>query len=252
MIEIYDGRVCLDNDFMIKEYYTNLGMIKILYNKDVPQSSSFKEEGKRNDIPDCYSLLFDLSVSINPNGKTCLLLGGGGFTYPKYYISKYNDKRMDVVEINGKCIEWAKKYFYLDELIKEYDSEEKKLNIIVDDAIKYINNCNKKYDYILVDLFDGMLPVEEIYNKDNLHNLKRCLNNGGVIMVNYIISNYNLYKYKNDLRNLVKIAKHYKIITNKYYFDTTKNTGNVLVLLSDCEINLLKKYSYMGINYIIN
>jgi spermidine synthase len=46
------------------------------------------------------------------------MLGGGGISYPHYYLNKHKNKKMDIVEINPKCIEYAKKYFYLDELIE--------------------------------------------------------------------------------------------------------------------------------------
>ena len=252
MIEILGGRVDLDENTVIKEYYTELGNVKILYHKDARHSITFVDEEKRNDICDQYFAFYDLPVCLNPEGKNYLVLGGGGFTYPKYYISKYYDKRMDVVEINEKCVEWAKEYFYLDELIEDYDDKKERLNIIIDDAIKYINTCNKKYDYILIDLFDGVLPVDEIYEGNNINNLKRLLNENGIIVINYVISNGNIYKYKEVLRKIVKLTKNYKIITNKYYFNTTNNMGNVLIMLSDNEINLSNKYSYMGINYIID
>ena len=94
---------------------------------------------------------------------------------------------MTVVEIDKYCIDLSKKYFFLDELYKTYDSNNERLNIIIDDAIKYINTCTIKYDYILLDLFYGEDIVKEAYTQENLKQLKKLLKDKGIIIINYML-----------------------------------------------------------------
>jgi len=42
------------------------------------------------------------------------MIGGAAYTYPTYYLEKYKDKNIDVVEIDPKMTEIAKEYFKLD------------------------------------------------------------------------------------------------------------------------------------------
>lgn len=251
MIEMLNGRIDLDDDFVIKEYYTNFGNIRVLYGKEAVQSVTFIDKEKRNEICDYYFSFYDIPVYLNPEGKDYLVLGGGGFTYPKYYISKYIDKNMDVVELNKNCIYYAKKYFFLDELYDKYDSKKERLKIINDNAINYINYCQKKYDFILIDLFDGIIPINEIYEDNNIYNFKKLLNENSVVVINYVISKFNINTYKEDLSNLVRISKYYKLITNKNYFNFTNNTGNVLIILSSYEVSVPDNYDYIDIFNII-
>ena len=67
-----------------------------------------------------YTKMYDLMFDTEKEIKNTLLIGGAGYSYPKHYISKYIDKNMDVVEIDPMVTEIAKKYFYLDKLIKKW------------------------------------------------------------------------------------------------------------------------------------
>lgn len=251
MIELLSGRIDIDESLVIKEYYTPQGNIKILYSNGAMQSITWIDESKRNDIVDYYyRYFFDLPVVLNKDGKECLLLGGGAFTYPKYYISNYLDKNMTVVEINEKCIDLAKQHFYLDELINKYDPEEKRLKIIKDNAIKYIQKCNQKYDYVLIDLFDGLITIEELYTNENIKYLKKIITKNGTIVINYVISPNNINTYKESIRRIIKITKQYKIITNKNYYNSFTKLGNVLIILSNNTITIPSNYDYIEKNKI--
>ena len=61
------------------------------------------------------------------------MIGGAGYSYPKYFISKYEDKNMDVVEIDGEITEIAKNYL---EYYSQFGFDE--LNIIE----LYVNDKN--------------------------------------------------------------------------------------------------------------
>ena len=45
-----------------------------------------------------------------------LMLGGGGFAYPKFALMSHEGLRMDVVEYDAEITRLARRWFYLDEL----------------------------------------------------------------------------------------------------------------------------------------
>lgn len=241
MIELIGNKVFLDDNYEIREYDTENGIVRALVSNECTQSLMYVDEDKRQELGLDYFQFYNIPIDLNPNGTEYLMLGGGGISYPHYYLNKYKAKKIDIVEINEKCTEYAKKYFYLDELI---ESTKERLNIIIDDAIDYISKVNKKYDYILIDLFNGREPIKEIYEEENIINLKRILKYNGVIVINYIIENDN---YKEELNNIIKIADNYKIIANKNYYNILNNTGNIIVILSNKDINISNNYEYIDI-----
>ena len=55
-----------------------------------------------NDFEGPLDLLLHLVKESNIDIKDTLMIGGAGYNYPKYFISHYQDKTMDVVEIDGE------------------------------------------------------------------------------------------------------------------------------------------------------
>ena len=120
-----------------------------------------------------YLELYDFPVRLNKKCKNFLMLGAGCFTYPKYYISKYKDKKMDAIEIDKEIIAISYKYFDLDKLYNDYDKNKKRLKIFNEDAYKYVKNCNKLYDVIFQDLFINNEPIKKFLSLDFIKKLKR-------------------------------------------------------------------------------
>lgn len=247
MIELLGKNIFIDNDFEIKEYLTEMGNIKVLINKGAIYSASFTDENLRNELCDYYMTYYDMPNILNPNGKKYLVLGGGAFSYPKYYISHYLDKDMVVIDNDNRCIEIANKYFYLDELIKTYDPDKKRLKILIEDAIQYVANCIDKFDYILIDLFNGKRPLKEMFFKETLNNLKRLLKDNAIVVINYVVCDENISNYKEEINNLFDVTKYHKIITNDHYYDFDKKIGNLLIVLSNNFIEIPENYNYIEV-----
>lgn len=248
MIELIGNKVFLDDNYEIREYDTKNGIVRALISNECVQSLLYTDKTKRHKLGLDYFNYYNIPIYLKPDGIDYLMLGGGAISYPHYYLNKYKDKKIDVVEINEKCIDVAKQYFYLDELLEENKG---RLNIIIDDAIKYIKNCKKRYDYILIDLFNGREPINEIYEEENILYLKNVLKRDGIIIINYIISNNNI-EYKKYLNNLIKITNNYKIIIDNKHFNIAANFGNVIIILSNNEINIPNIYEYNDISDLIS
>lgn len=249
--ELEYKRIYLKNNYEIREYSTNKVNIIALFSNNAFLSFSFLDNDLKFDLCNNYLKLYDLPNYLYKEGNNYLVLGGGTFSYPKYYIKNYKDKKMTVVEIDKYCIDLSKKYFFLDELYKTYDSNNERLNIIIDDAIKYINTCTIKYDYILLDLFYGEDIVKEAYTQENLKQLKKLLKDKGIIIINYIINDNNYIRSKKELYYLTTITKYHKFITLKENYDFNNNIGNVLGILSDEKIEIPSILNTIDITNII-
>jgi len=115
-----------------------------------------------------------------------LMIGGAAYQYPKYFISQYPEKSMDVVEIDGKVTELAKKYFYLDTLLEEYGEE--RLSLITEDGRVYLNENKVKYDAILNDAFSGTTPPKTLTTLEAVQKIKDSLVPGGMYLSNIVSS----------------------------------------------------------------
>ena len=242
MIEIIGSGILLGDGCEIKEYYTEKGRFRAFISNGCIQSLLCIDDDA---LLFDYFNFFDFPVKMNPDGENFLMLGGGCMSYPHYYLNTYRNKKMDVVEINKKNIEYASKYFYLDKLLEQ---SKRRLNIIVDDALDYISYCKKKYDYILVDLFDGRFPITKVYEKNNKSNLFNLLSDKGIIIINFIIFESTDIK---ELKKIIENINYYKIIANNKYFDNINNIGNIIIFLSNNDIDIPDTFDFLDVSYLV-
>ena len=205
------------------------------------ESLTFVNENKCYELFSDYTKHYDLMLEAEREIDDVLMIGGAGFSYPKYYISNFENKSMDVVEIDGKVIKLAKEYFYLDKLIEEYDLEEnKRLNIIEEDGRVYLNQNIKKYDAILNDAFAGETPVETLTTLEAVEKIYASLEDNGVYLTNVIgsVEGESSKFLKSEVKTLKEVFKNvYVFLCNEPNKLDLKQNCMVLATDADLEID---------------
>lgn len=92
-----------------------------------------------------YCEYFRLAEHFRPELRRALVVGGGGYTFPKDLLERRPETRVDVVEIDPAVTELARGHFGL--------PEDPRLRVIHDDARNYLNRARERYDAIYVDAF---------------------------------------------------------------------------------------------------
>lgn len=235
-----------DNTYQVIEFKTLSGrkMHGLISNNAI--QSITPTDDKKFDLFAEYFYLYDLPLIINKNIKNSLVLGGGCFSYPKYYISNYQDKYMDCVEINKEMIDVALNYFFLNDLFTEYDSKKERLKIYNEDAKNYIKNCNNQYDYILLDIFKDNEPIDYFLTEHFTQRINNLLNKNGIYSINYIVNinqENKFYKYIETLKN---IFENVFILTTKNMYNN--NLGNVYIICSNFKITIPEDNKIIKIN----
>jgi spermidine synthase len=96
-------------------------------------------------------------------------------------LKKYPQATIDVIEIDPKVTELAKKYFNL--------KENPRLTIYHEDGRVYLNKVQKKYDAIFGDAFGSFYSIP--YQLTTIETVQKkfdILNNNGVVVLNIISS----------------------------------------------------------------
>ncbi len=233
------GRVLIYNAMM------NIGEpVRILDIDSGYESATFINEDKRNELVFDYTKKYDLMFEANIEIKNAMLIGGAGYSYPKYYISHYDNKNLDVVEIDEKITEIAKKYFYLDELISDYNIEKNhRLNLITDDGRTYLNNNIKKYDAIMNDAFSGNSPAKTLTTLEAVQKVKNSLNTNGLYLTNILSSldGENSKFIKAEINTLKQVFKNVYVVPCDT-IDNTEILQNNMVIATDDEISFSGTY----------
>lgn len=168
------------------------------------QSSMYLD--RDNDLVVEYTKYYRLIEHFAPDYKNVLMIGGGGYSYPKDYLKRDNQGQIDVVEIDSKMTELARKYFNLKDSLR--------LNIYHQDGRVFLNRTKKKYDAILIDVFESLDLPYQLTTKEAIEKMYRSLNDDGVIIVNIVSS----LKGKYSLFLQAEYLTYKKIFPQVYLF----------------------------------
>lgn len=157
------------------DYRTNK-IVKMMGINNENNSSMFLDS---DELVNEYTKYYHLAKHFNPNFKKTLMLGGAGYSYPKDFLHKYPEATIDVVEIDPKVTELAKKYFRLE--------ESPRLTIYHEDGRVFLNKTQEKYDVIFGDAFNSLhsLPYQ-LTTKEAVQKKYNILNDDGVVILNII------------------------------------------------------------------
>ncbi len=157
--------------------YGNTGrLVKKMGINNENHSSMFLDS---DELVNEYTKYYHLVKFFNPDFKKTLMMGGAAYSYPKDFLSKYSDATIDVVEIDPKMTELAKKYFRL--------KDDPRLRIFHEDGRVFLNRNTEKYDAIFGDAFTSKYSVP--YQLSTLEAVKKqydSLNENGVVILNTI------------------------------------------------------------------
>lgn len=212
-----------------------------------------------NELISPYSQYYNLPFAYLQDPQDFLMIGGGAYSYPKYFSKNYPELSMDVVEIDPKVTQIAKEYFSF--------SENEKMNVHTVDARVYVNNIEKQYDAILMDAFNGYSTPPHLATREYSELIYHSLNDDGVLVVNipaslsgdysgFLLTQYKMYKeifsnvdlytvltnnQPNLLQNIMLVARKSDNVVDKKILDSFEvnrvgvyiDTTDVVILHDD-------------------
>lgn len=124
-----------------------------------------------------HEMLTHPAMRIHPNPQNILIIGGGDGGTAREALRYSEVKRAVLVEIDEMVVELSKKY--LGEISSAYNDP--RLEVVIQDGIEFVKNCNERFDIIFLDTSDPVGPAEALYRKDFYQSLKKCLKKNGII-----------------------------------------------------------------------
>ncbi len=118
-------------------------------------------------------------MAVHPDPKNILVIGAGDGGVIRE-LTRYDIvENIDLVEIDEMVIEASKKY--LPQTACKFDDQ--RVNVYIQDGLKYVRTKNNEYDLIIVDSTDPIGPGEGLFTREFYGNCFKALKDDG-IMVN--------------------------------------------------------------------
>ena len=161
------------------------------------QSAQFLDDPA--ELTFAYTRFYELATSMKPDASRILMLGGGGYSIPKWLLAGRSgiasDFHLDVVEIDPVMTEVAQKYF-------DAPIDDARMRIFHEDARTFINRAaastsradtaeaqggEGKYDLIFADIFNSWYTVPfHVGTREAAANIGKLLTPDGVFIMNII------------------------------------------------------------------
>jgi spermidine synthase len=141
------------------------------------QSSMFLDDPESLALS--YTRFFDLGFSLVPQARRVLVLGGGGYSFPRYVLAKHLQAAVTVVELDPGVTALARQYFKL--------TDHPRLTIVHEDARTFCHRDSGPYDLIYLDAFGtDYAPPFHLVTREAMLRLKALLAPDGALFVNSI------------------------------------------------------------------
>ncbi|MDQ4122615.1 MAG: fused MFS/spermidine synthase [Acidobacteriota bacterium] len=127
-----------------------------------------------------YGKYYHLLRYFKPDFRETLIIGGAGYSFPRDYLRKYPDAKIDVVEIDPQMTEIARQYFRLE--------DHPNLGIFHEDGRVFLNRVNaNQYDVMLIDAFGSLFSIPfQLTTIEAVRKMNDGLKNDGIVILNLI------------------------------------------------------------------
>ncbi|MBM6775460.1 spermidine synthase [Olsenella profusa] len=114
-----------------------------------------------------------------------MVMGGGGYSLPKYLAAFVPAVRTDVVEVDPAITQLARERFFLDECLERTGAEKDgRLRLVTGDAWAFLHAAEDPYDVIVNDAFSGNRPLGPLETDEGARVIREHLAAGGVYLAN--------------------------------------------------------------------
>ncbi|MGN1360980.1 MAG: spermidine synthase [Eggerthellaceae bacterium] len=162
--------------------------VRVLYVGGGFQSATFLGERRFQPVFAYYRAL-DALFQADLNHERLLLIGGGGYSYPKHLLTTRDHTAIDVVEIDPAVIQIARDHFFLDEIEAQHGpAGTNRLRSFAQEGLTFLESApNATYSAVINDSFDGTAPTAHLLSDHALEQAKRCLIPNGLYLLNLVV-----------------------------------------------------------------
>lgn len=165
-----------------------------------------------------YTKMLFASLLVNPNPERILIVGLGGGTMSNSLHQIFPDATITNVEIDPAVIKVARNYFGF--------FENEKVTSVIQDGRIFVKRAvlkQQKYDWIILDAFNGDYIPEHLMTQEFLQETKTLLSENGVLAAN-TFSISDLYDVE---------SATYKSVFGDFFNVRNKKNSNRIILTSE-------------------
>lgn len=182
------------------------------------------------DLALIYTRLLLAPLLWNPDPARILMIGLGGGVVPRFLSWVYPDLEIDVVEVDARVIELARRHFGF--------KESHRLRVFEDDGRAFVKQHSGKYNMVFLDAFKGGSVPYHLKTVEFYREIAQSLKEEGILVT-------NLYGKSNTLKPRDRKTLN-EVFQRVSFFEDTERVATVCVaVLQDkgADLETLRKYT---------
>ena len=125
-----------------------------------------------------HDMITHVPLFVHPNPKRVLVIGGGDGGTAREVLRHGSVEVCDMVEIDELVVEACKKFIPQTSVV----FGNPKLNLMIEDGVKYVAETDKTYDVVIVDSTDPIGPAQPLFGSEFYKNIHRILADDGIVV----------------------------------------------------------------------
>ena len=149
-----------------------------------------------------HEMLTHVPILSHGNAKRILIIGGGDGGMLREVCRHHRIELITMVEIDHQVIDMCRTY------LPDHSQgafEDKRLNLVIDDGLHFIQTCSEKFDIIISDSTDPIGPGENLFKEEFYTHCRRCLAPGGVMVTQNGVAFMQLDEVRTTARRLDRV-----------------------------------------------
>lgn len=134
--------------------------------------------------------------------KRVLIIGGGDGAMLREVSRHQNIEQITMVEIDAGVVTFCQQ-FLPNHSAGAY--EDPRFNLVIDDGVNFVRQCNDKFDVIISDCTDPIGPGESLFTSEFYAGCRRCLNENGI----FVAQNGVCFLQQDEAVNSHRKLSHY-------------------------------------------
>ena len=194
-----------------------------------------------------YSRFYHLLRHFKPDLGRTLMIGGAGFTFPREYLRTYPNAAIDVVEIDPRMVQIARRFFRL--------KDDPRMKIVNQDGRVFLNRAPAgAYDVVLMDAFGSLFSVPpQLTTVEAVQQISRVMNDDGVVIANL----GSAIKGPGSLFLQAEFVTYKKVFPNVYLFKVNTDYAderlqNVILVASKSQQEIQMSSGDSEIAYLLS
>lgn len=155
-----------------------------------------------------HEMVAHVPLFTHPNPENVLVVGGGDGGVIREILKHPSVKKATLVDIDGKVIEYSKKF--LPSIASGL--EDARVEVIVGDGFMHIAESNNEYDVIMVDSTEPVGPAVNLFSKGFYAGISKALKEDGIFVAqsdNPWFKGDLIKQVQSDVREIFPITKLY-------------------------------------------